>query len=200
MFRSGPLHVFIGSNLIHKRTRNGHSTWERRMAGHETGNSFTCWYRTLNNSRFDHSRAHNSLPLSRCSRHHFPSWQPIRTGISMMTELNFDEYYWVVIWGGICCGIVAFGIGANDVANAFATSVGAKSLTLRQVGDLFWFFFCGHHVLCSVTTAIYCMVQPTTCPHGPASPLRAPHHRVPYGSGLAVARAFEHRSCLPIYI
>jgi sodium-dependent phosphate transporter len=48
-------------------------------------------------------------------------------------QLSFDEYYWIVIWGGICCGIVAFGIGANDVANAFATSVGAKSLTLRQV-------------------------------------------------------------------
>jgi hypothetical protein len=62
-----------------------------------------------------------------------------------MTELNFDEYYWIVIWGGICCGIVAFGIGANDVANAFATSVGAKSLTLRQVCDLFFLF--RHHVL-----------------------------------------------------
>jgi len=49
-----------------------------------------------------------------------------------MDALNFEEYRWIVVWGGICCGIVAFGIGANDVANAFATSVGAKSLTLKQ--------------------------------------------------------------------
>ncbi len=44
----------------------------------------------------------------------------------------FDEYTWIVVFGGLCCFLVAFGIGANDLANAFATSVGAKSLTLKQ--------------------------------------------------------------------
>jgi len=33
--------------------------------------------------------------------------------------------------GGILAFTMAWGIGANDVANAFATSVGAGSLTLK---------------------------------------------------------------------
>ena len=51
---------------------------------------------------------------------------------SIGAAVDFSEYQWIAIWGGICCFIVAFGIGANDVANAFATSVGAGSLSLRQ--------------------------------------------------------------------
>ena len=51
---------------------------------------------------------------------------------SIGAAVDFSEYEWIAIWGGICCFIVAFGIGANDVANAFATSVGAGSLSLRQ--------------------------------------------------------------------
>lgn len=42
------------------------------------------------------------------------------------------NYLWIVIFGGVLMFGMAWGIGANDVANAFATSVGAKSLTLRQ--------------------------------------------------------------------
>jgi phosphate/sulfate permease len=36
--------------------------------------------------------------------------------------------------GMIVSALDSFGIGANDVANAFATSVGSKTLTLLQVG------------------------------------------------------------------
>lgn len=39
-------------------------------------------------------------------------------------------YYWQVIVAGILAFAMAWGIGANDVANAFATSVGAGALTL----------------------------------------------------------------------
>ncbi|CAM9284670.1 unnamed protein product [Discosporangium mesarthrocarpum] len=43
-----------------------------------------------------------------------------------------DAFLWIVIVGGIGAFFAAFGIGANDVANAFATSVGAKAITLKQ--------------------------------------------------------------------
>ena len=41
-------------------------------------------------------------------------------------------YTWIVIAGGVFSFIAAMGIGANDVANAFATSVGSKALTIKQ--------------------------------------------------------------------
>jgi len=37
---------------------------------------------------------------------------------------------WIVIVGGFIAFFVAFGIGANDVANAFATSVGSGALSI----------------------------------------------------------------------
>ena len=43
-----------------------------------------------------------------------------------------NDYLWIVCFGGIFSFIAAMGIGANDVANSFATSVGAKSLTIKQ--------------------------------------------------------------------
>ena len=42
-------------------------------------------------------------------------------------------YLWIVISGGIFSFIAAMGIGSNDAANAFATSVGSKSLTIKVV-------------------------------------------------------------------
>lgn len=41
-------------------------------------------------------------------------------------------YIWIAIAGGIFSFIASMGIGANDAANAFATSVGSKALTIKQ--------------------------------------------------------------------
>jgi len=45
---------------------------------------------------------------------------------------NTKDFTWVVVCAGILAFFAAWGIGANDVANAFATSVGAKSVTIFQ--------------------------------------------------------------------
>jgi phosphate/sulfate permease len=45
---------------------------------------------------------------------------------------RMDEYLWLVIVGFIFAFFYAFGIGANDVANAFGSTVASRSLTLKQ--------------------------------------------------------------------
>lgn len=42
------------------------------------------------------------------------------------------EYLWLVVCGALAAFGFGWGTGANDVANAFGTSVGAKTITLRQ--------------------------------------------------------------------
>jgi len=44
----------------------------------------------------------------------------------------WDQYAWIVVVGALLAFFTAYGIGANDVANAFATSVGSKALSLKQ--------------------------------------------------------------------
>jgi len=41
-------------------------------------------------------------------------------------------YTWIIVVGGCFAFFTAMGIGANDAANAFATSVGSKALTIKQ--------------------------------------------------------------------
>ena len=41
-------------------------------------------------------------------------------------------YSWIIVIGGLFSFFAAMGIGANDVANAYATSVGSKALTMKQ--------------------------------------------------------------------
>eukprot|EP00178_Gracilaria_changii_P005819 TRINITY_DN198_c0_g1_i1.p1 TRINITY_DN198_c0_g1~~TRINITY_DN198_c0_g1_i1.p1 ORF type:complete len:655 (+),score=133.48 TRINITY_DN198_c0_g1_i1:222-2186(+) len=65
------------------------------------------------------------------------NWLDVSSGsptfsLGAAAEINsVEKYYWMVVVGGILAFAMAWGIGANDVANAFATSVGAGSLSLK---------------------------------------------------------------------
>ncbi|CAN0318406.1 unnamed protein product [Ascophyllum nodosum] len=71
-----------------------------------------------------------------------------------------DAFLWIVIVGAFGALFAAFGIGANDVANAFATSVGAKALTIKQavvLAGVFEFLgavFLGSHVTKTIRKGI----------------------------------------------
>ena len=45
-------------------------------------------------------------------------------------------YLWIVIIGAMFAFFAAMGIGANDAANAYATAVGSKALTIKQAASL----------------------------------------------------------------
>jgi sodium-dependent phosphate transporter len=45
---------------------------------------------------------------------------------------NTKDLTWIMVFGAILAFFAAYGIGANDVANSFSSSVGAKSLTMPQ--------------------------------------------------------------------
>ncbi|KAK3857258.1 hypothetical protein Pcinc_036483 [Petrolisthes cinctipes] len=70
---------------------------------------------------------------------------------------------WIIIIGFILAFILAFGVGANDVANVFGTSVGAKVLTLRQacmiatVAEILGAIFLGEFVM--ITFCFYSRPQ-----------------------------------------
>eukprot|EP00245_Coleochaete_scutata_P015149 TRINITY_DN663_c0_g1_i1.p1 TRINITY_DN663_c0_g1~~TRINITY_DN663_c0_g1_i1.p1 ORF type:complete len:648 (-),score=96.18 TRINITY_DN663_c0_g1_i1:684-2627(-) len=66
-----------------------------------------------------------------------------------------DEYLWLVIVGAIGAFAFGFATGSNDVANAFGTSVGSKTLTLRQAVLIAAVFeFVGALVLGRVSTSV----------------------------------------------
>ena len=59
-----------------------------------------------------------------------PSAMPETTGSGL---IPYDpSLVWLVVVSFLVGFILAFGIGANDVANVFGTSVGAKAITLRN--------------------------------------------------------------------
>lgn len=47
-------------------------------------------------------------------------------------EVYSPEVLWIVLVGFVISFILAFGVGANDVANSYGTSVGSGVLTFRQ--------------------------------------------------------------------
>lgn len=56
------------------------------------------------------------------------------------TEYDLKPYLWLVVVGAFGSFFAAFGIGANDVANAYATSVGSRALTIKQACVLAFIF------------------------------------------------------------
>lgn len=72
-----------------------------------------------------------------------------------MTNFVAPEYLWLVVVGSLSAFAFGWGTGSNDVANAFGTSVGAKTLTLKQAVIIaICFEFTGALVLGRVSTSV----------------------------------------------
>lgn len=54
----------------------------------------------------------------------------------MSRAVPTSRYGWIVAISTIAFTFSAFGNGANDVSNAYATAVSARTLTMPQVGIL----------------------------------------------------------------
>ena len=71
-----------------------------------------------------------------------------------------SQFEWIVALGGILAFVASFGIGANDVANAFATSVGSGALTVKRaitlaaVCEFTGSLFMGSHVVKTINQGI----------------------------------------------
>ncbi|GLC32995.1 hypothetical protein PLESTB_000382400 [Pleodorina starrii] len=71
-----------------------------------------------------------------------------------MSDFAQPEYLWLVVVGSFAAFAFGWGTGSNDVANAFGTSVGAKTLTLKQAVIIAAIFeFVGALVLGRVSTS-----------------------------------------------
>lgn len=74
-------------------------------------------------------------------------------------SIPYDEsLIWIVVAGFIVAFILAFGIGANDVANSFGTSVGAGVLTIFQACVLATFFEIAGAVLIGYKVSIAILI------------------------------------------
>ena len=75
-------------------------------------------------------KEHHNLPFIDCDYSDLPNGA---------TCTNYDGSYddmegriWIVILSGIVMCVMSFGVGANDVANSWGTSVGSGAISLRN--------------------------------------------------------------------